>query len=112
MLRSIIPGTVKRLAYKILGGGSQSHAAQPSLNDLLREERINLILDVGANIGQFAREVREYGYTERIISFEPQTAAHARLRDLAARDPNWTVAERTALGAESGLITIHRSRNG
>lgn len=37
----------------------------------LRDYNINTIIDVGANIGQFAREVRQYLPTPHIYSFEP-----------------------------------------
>ena len=38
---------------------------------LMQNTGINLILDVGANIGEFAQTMRAYGYAGRIVSFEP-----------------------------------------
>ena len=40
---------------------------------------IDLILDVGANEGQFAQGVRDHGYRKDIISFEPLSNAHSVL---------------------------------
>ena len=37
----------------------------------LREKNINYILDVGANEGQFVKELRFYGYKNKVLSFEP-----------------------------------------
>ena len=110
MLKSTVRRVAKRLGYQILGP-AESFGAQKALVGLLQQERINLILDVGANIGQFAQGLRRAGYTERLMSFEPQASAHAQLTALAAKDPKWVIAARTALGAESGVITMHTSGN-
>jgi len=76
---------------------------------LLRKEEINLVLDVGANTGQFAAGLLAAGYKGRIVSFEPLSSAHAQLRANAGQYPNWTVADRTALGEKSGSVEIHVS---
>ncbi len=60
-----------------------------SLNAPLTHYGINLILDVGANEGQYGRELRDLGYTGRIVSFEPQRAPFAVLADRARRDGKW-----------------------
>lgn len=76
---------------------------------LLEARRVDLVLDVGANVGQYARALRRAGYGGRIVSFEPVASAHARLADAAAGDPAWTVAPRMALGAADGEAEIHVS---
>src|SRR5260370_4795170 len=65
---------------------------------------IDLVLDVGANTGQFVHQCRAAGYKGEIISFEPSAAAHAALLRSAEPDPLWTVADRTALGATTGEV--------
>ena len=45
----------------------------------LKLNNIETVLDVGANTGQFGTLLRKAGYTGQIISFEPQSAAHAAL---------------------------------
>lgn len=69
---------------------------------------IDLVVDVGANRGQFARALRREGYRGRIVSFEPLEAPFAALSALASRDPLWT-AVRTAVGAEPGEAGINVS---
>jgi FkbM family methyltransferase len=69
---------------------------------------IDRVVDVGANEGQFARELRREGYRGRITSFEPLEEAFRRL-PLAA-DDGWD-AHRVALGAGPGRSILHRSRN-
>jgi FkbM family methyltransferase len=72
---------------------------------------IDLVLDVGANTGQFVHQCRSAGYKREIISFEPSAAAHAGLLQSAAADPLWTVADRMALGATTGEIEINIAAN-
>jgi FkbM family methyltransferase len=81
------------------------------LAGFLRQHRIDCVLDVGANVGQFAVELRTSGYTGRIISFEPQSDAHARLAALSESDPLWQVAPRSAVGSAAGEIEMNISEN-
>ena len=66
----------------------------------------DVLLDVGANRGQFAAEFRRRGFRGRIESFEPVPHVVPLLRAAAASDPAWTVHD-VALGAEDGEATIH-----
>ena len=79
------------------------------LKALLDHFRITLVLDVGANIGQYAGYLREAGYEGRIVSFEPLSAAHEALTRRAAGDADWIVAPRMALGASPGEVEINVS---
>jgi FkbM family methyltransferase len=72
---------------------------------------IDLVVDAGANSGQFAHLCRNFGYRGQIISFEPSATAHANLLRSAAADPQWTVADRMALGASTGEAEINISAN-
>jgi hypothetical protein len=38
--------------------------------------KIDLLLDVGANTGQYAQSAREAGFQNTIVSFEPLSEAH------------------------------------
>ena len=48
---------------------------------------VDLVLDVGANVGQFASELRLVGYKGSFVSFEPLSVAHKTLSEVAGRDP-------------------------
>jgi FkbM family methyltransferase len=78
---------------------------------LFSQLQIDLVVDVGANTGQFARQCRAAGYQGEIISFEPSAAAHASLLRSAAADPLWNVAGRMALGAADGETEINIAAN-
>lgn len=78
---------------------------------MLRINAIDLVLDVGANTGQFARSLRLAGYSGRIVSFEPLVSAHLELERASKRDAKWTVAPRCALGAFSGEVNFYVAGN-
>jgi len=40
---------------------------------------IDLVVDIGANEGQFVKKIIKYGYTKRIVSFEPMKSAFIEL---------------------------------
>lgn len=69
------------------------------------------VLDIGANEGQFARQIRSAGWVGPIMSFEPLRDAHQVLSRLAASDPLWTVAPRTAIGAHRDTVKINVAGN-
>jgi FkbM family methyltransferase len=110
MVKALVRNLAKRLGYEVFGP-PRAFANQRSLVGLLRREQINVVLDVGANTGQFATELRAWGYSGRIISFEPLAGAHTELCHKAGTDPGWIVAGRTAIGAETGSVEINVSGN-
>lgn len=64
--------------------------------------KINCVLDVGANEGQFRNFLRRRcGYRGRIISFEPTSSTFAVLKNRTSSDPNWR-AINWALSSRSG----------
>lgn len=69
---------------------------------------IDLVIDVGANEGQFARNLRRF-YSGEIISFEPVSSAFEKLTAIASADPHWHV-HKLALGSQEGTGIINVSR--
>lgn len=72
---------------------------------------IDLVLDVGANTGQFASDIRRFGFEGRIVSFEPLTQAHAGLVKNSEPDPLWETYPRCALGDHEGEAEINIAGN-
>lgn len=81
------------------------------LRALLAHQAVDLVLDVGANAGQYGALLRKLGYAGRIVSFEPLSAPHAALSAAASGDAAWTVADRMAIGDRDGTIEINVSEN-
>ena len=81
------------------------------LQKFLISREIDLVLDVGANTGQYASMLRGLGYKNKIISFEPQEEAYLSLSENSTKDQLWEIAPRSAIGAEDGEIEINLSKN-
>jgi len=73
---------------------------------VLAAHGVDLVLDVGANTGQYVGNLRREGYTGRIVSFEPVSAAFTALAQSAASDPAWDVHQ-WAIGDRDGALEIH-----
>ncbi len=71
------------------------------LKTILEKYQINIVLDIGANKGQFAAELRTIGYEGKIISFEPILTVYEVLKERASNDPDWNV-QNLALGRQNG----------
>jgi FkbM family methyltransferase len=99
-----------------LGGepGDQAVGADPlerylferRLAEVLQRLRINCVLDVGANEGQYGLLLRSLGYDGHIVSFEPVRDSFKTLSALSSQDARWT-AHQLALGAETGRAQIN-----
>lgn len=111
MIGNILKATARKLGLDVRRFAPSSSAAA-QLRAMLAWHQVNLVFDVGANVGQFGCELRRHvGYRGRIVSFEPMKAAHDALCRLAARDGAWEVAPRAAIGAAAGTIAINVSSN-
>ena len=78
---------------------------------LLLFNRIDLIFDVGANVGQYANKIRSQGYRGKIVSFEPLSDAYRQLLQNSSKDADWIVAPRAVIGDEDREVDINISEN-
>jgi FkbM family methyltransferase len=76
----------------------------------LKHLGITKVLDIGANEGQYARGLYNFGYQNSIISFEPITEVYEKLKIAASNNPDWRT-EKIALSDYSGEGEINISRN-
>lgn len=98
--------TVRRLAaaFGIHASRLAKHPATTVLG--LRNRPIDLIVDVGANTGQFAQEMRRHFPAAHIISVEPLPEAYAQLSRWTQNDGNAS-AINCALGEAEAVLPIN-----
>ncbi len=103
MLKSFVKRAIRSTGFEL-----RRYVAPPPENGrlvrMLRANGVNLVFDVGANVGQFALSLREAGYRGRIVSFEPLGDAWAKLHETSRNDELWEIAPRGAIGVEDGEI--------
>jgi len=105
---------LKRIA-RMLGFEIHRYSVKNSdtwrLMAMLTDHEIDVILDVGANTGGFAKMLRDFGYDGKIVSFEPCSKAREYLLKNSMVDPLWEIAPRAAIGAENTEVEINIAAN-
>lgn len=72
--------------------------------------KVEAVLDVGANSGQYATSLRQADFNGRIISFEPLSGPFSRLASSSAADPLWDCRQ-CALGDFEGTTAMNVAGN-
>lgn len=98
-----------RFGFDIIRFEPRSHPLARR-KQMLESYNIDVVLDIGANVGQFALQIRDIGYTNKIVSFEPMTSAFKLLKAKAKPDPDWEIFN-FALGDAEDKQEINISRN-
>jgi FkbM family methyltransferase len=109
VIKQIVKKTMRRAGYLV--------SAYQFMNDpeavrmkYLEKLGVDLVLDVGANEGQYGSRLRGLGYRGRIVSFEPLGGVYAQLQERCSGDPLWESVN-CALGDQTGSAEINVSRN-
>lgn len=99
-----------KVIANLLGYSLIKKVKSPSLRThlplVIREQKIDLVIDVGANKGQFGRLLRKIGYKGDILSFEPVGSTFEILKRRSSADGRWEAA-RLALGDHKGTMSIN-----
>jgi FkbM family methyltransferase len=85
-------------------------AALKSRKQFMKIGKFDVVLDVGANVGQFGKEIRALGYLGQIVSFEPLSSAFSILKKTADLDKQW-IANNFALGSYNETTEINISQH-
>ena len=105
-------GVLRSLAAR--SGQRLVDAGVPTLDErrllMLRADAIDVVVDVGANEGQYALSLRQAGWSGRIVSYEPQGAVVDTLTARAAGDNAWQV-RRLAIGARREPLELKVSQS-
>lgn len=102
-------GSALTLSRRNRAGGAW-FSARAQTRTLLDKLGVDVVLDVGANDGQFGERLRRSHYRGEIHSFEPVASAYAKLRAAAAGDGRWHT-HNFALGSEDATRVINVSGN-
>ena len=83
----------------------------PAIIKTLNNFNFETVIDVGANIGQFATTLNRYGFIGKIYSVEPSSEAYNKLLVNSRKSTNWHILPRCALGKTEGFATLNISKN-
>jgi FkbM family methyltransferase len=76
------------------------------MENMLRTLDVRIVIDVGANRGEYRGFLRNIGFKGLIVSFEPIKARAAYLKQRSIEDGRWMVYD-MALGAQDGIADFN-----
>lgn len=106
-LKKLIRSFLHGLGYDLV---KKKPSKSDQLSKFLNATNITHVFDVGANIGQFASDLRKSGYMNNIFSFEPLEKQFTTLSSRAENDLNWTCYN-FAFGDVAGTKNINIANN-
>jgi FkbM family methyltransferase len=98
---------VKSGVYLKLKRFTSSTSEEMRTATILKTVGVDLVLDVGANTGQFGESLFDFGYKGKLVSFEPVSKVHKELQKRAGKYETWEIADRCAIGNEDSETTIN-----
>jgi FkbM family methyltransferase len=120
MIKKILYAIVERIVFsntanKILKKKNKRIVEYPNGEhkktiELLNRNNIDVVLDVGANTGQYGSYLRSIGYRGAIISFEPIQEAFEELKNKTIKDDLWNCYN-IALGDVESIAEINITNN-
>jgi FkbM family methyltransferase len=111
--------TIKSLVRRLFRGLgwevrrlSNANVEEQILKDLLRQTGATIVIDVGANTGQWGNSVFDTGFKGVLVSFEAIPSVHEELvANARKRAGSWKVAPCAALGSKQGKVEFNISAN-
>jgi FkbM family methyltransferase len=108
-LNAVVHRFLHRFGLDLVRYDGQRFVARKRI-EVIRAQRVNLVLDAGAGAGQFASWLRGHGYEGPILSFEPVREAFEELERRSAEDRAWRCVN-IALGERDGDTVINVAGN-
>ncbi|MEA1967288.1 MAG: FkbM family methyltransferase [Thermodesulfobacteriota bacterium] len=103
-----------RKLAKIFGYELIKRKKHPTANshiiNLINQSNIDMVLDIGANHGQFGNMLRDEGYKKEIHSFEPVSQTFEKLQANCVNDKNWFIYK-LAMSDTCGEAAINVSKS-
>lgn len=111
LAKNFIPQSLRTLWREILSR-RRVNSEQQVVTEFLAHTGADVVLDVGANVGQFGDLVLRTGFAGKIVSFEAIPEVHQALaRHARRKSDSWIVAPCAALGSRRGAITLNVAAN-
>jgi FkbM family methyltransferase len=112
-IKAKIHGALRQLGWEVrrVENANLEHQV---VKNILGLTGVSVVLDVGANVGQFGDLVLDAGFKGLLVSFEAIPEVHRKLSAHAARHrgaASWIVAPCAALGSTCGQIEMNISAN-
>ena len=108
-IKDALKAAFEQMGYEITGSNSLTHMSQLRLR-ILEQNRINLMLDIGAGEGNYILRLRKSGFQGQVVSFEPMKSVFEELRRKVSADPKWS-CHNLGIGSEAGEALINVSAN-
>lgn len=99
---------VRNLGYDVVRYSEALTSANARRLRALKDNRVDVVLDVGASEGHFGKKLRQSGYRGKIVSFEPLADSYQKLLAVSRQDGAWQ-AVHTAIGDHDGEALINVS---
>ena len=99
----------KAAGYEIIKYSKHPSSKSHVIN-LINHYNIDLVLDVGANVGQFGTTLRKEGYKGEIHSFEPASTSYKLLKDASQKDNKWFIHQ-LAMAEEEEKLELNISES-
>ncbi len=110
-IRGFFQRLFRRLGWEVQRA-TNANSERQVLKKVLKLTGADVVLDVGANVGQFGDLLLDLPFEGTLISFEAIPQIHKQLAQHAhARSRSWLVAPCAALGSRSGEVEINISEN-
>jgi FkbM family methyltransferase len=105
-MKNIVRTAVNSLGFDVVRLKHLHKNLVEHLLNIFDKNKIDCVIDVGANSGQYAMSLREMGYKGYIVSFEPVKVAYGTLELNAKADEKW-LCYNLALGDKDQVKTIN-----
>jgi FkbM family methyltransferase len=106
-MKRIVQHLLNKLGYQITSYPEKDLSRRLRL---INHYGINSIIDIGANKGQYSLEMRKFGYSGKLISFEPLSSVFKELQLKASHDDKW-LTYNNAMGNFDGNAIINIAGN-
>ena len=109
-VKNFIRSVINKTGFDVVRTVNQHGDFRTHLINVLGCKKIDCVIDVGANSGQYGEFLRSLGYEGHIISFEPVLAVYEELANKCEQDSKWS-CHQSALGErnETKVINVYSS---